>query len=122
MNVHTIYNRENVILNQYTQTLANIYSAHKTQNKWIMMIDAEDNALKSISANNDLDAKKILKVHSNKVKIEAESIHKALTKGNCSAVVLCKQLFTPNQIAWLREQAQRYNTDFIVLESTATVH
>ncbi len=113
---------KNNVIQQQQKTLANIYSNHKAENKWILMIDPEDTALKSLSQGNDIDTKKILKVHSNKVRIEAKSIHKALRKGNCSAVILCKQLFTQNQIDWLSQQAQLSNTDFIVLDAPLTVH
>jgi len=122
MDMQTTVKTQNVLVNQQTQTLANIYSTHKKQNKWIMMIDAEDNALKSLSQENDINTKKILKVHSNKVKVHAESIEKALKRGNCSAVVLCKQLFAQSQIDKLSKQAAQSNTDFIVLNNLTTVH
>ena len=112
----------NPLISQQMETLANVYSSHKNANKWIMMIDPEDGALKSLTNNNDLDTRKILRVHSERVKVGAESIQAALKKGTCSAVVLCKKLFAQQQIDALSQLAKQSNTDFIVLNDQVTVH
>ena len=50
----------NINKSEIGQVYADVCKAHQLNNKWIMMIDPEDEALNSICFESELDTKKIL--------------------------------------------------------------
>lgn len=110
------------LLNEYEQ----LCQQHKNKNKWILMIDPEVDSLKQINPN-QIDTSKVLQVNSKKVHVSIENIEKALSSGNCSAVVLCNSLLkqsqlTKPQLAQLCSSAKKGNTQCILLNQSNTLH
>ena len=95
---------------------ADICQQHHLDNKWILMINPEDLSLSQLANTNGIDTSKILKVNTNKSKVALKNIENALSKGNCSAVVLCNASLKHEEIFKLNRSAQQGKTACIVLK------
>lgn len=100
----------------------NICKEHKFDKKWILMINPENDYLASLSQSNEIDTSKILKVNTQKTKINLENIESALRNGNCSAVILCNPSLRSNELAQLNKNAEKGKTACIVLQNSKKLH
>ncbi|WP_440876821.1 hypothetical protein [Thalassotalea sp. PLHSN55] len=98
---------------------ANICHQYHQERKWILMINPEEDSLEPLSDNEQIDARKVLRVNSNKDKLCIAPIKMALQKGNCSAVIVSNSDFTQQQISELIKSAQRGKTQCIVINKKA---
>ncbi len=105
-------------LEQYT----NICQQHEINKKWILMINPEDQSLEQLSKIHHIDTSKILKVNTNKAKMNLQNLASALCKGNCSAVILCNPSLQSDELAQLNQCAAVGNTAFIVLTNHQQLH
>jgi len=99
---------------------ADICQQHHLNNKWILMINPEDLSLSQLAETSEIDTSKILKVNTNKSKVALKNIEKALSKGNCSAVILCNASLRKEEIFKLNRCAQEGKTACIVLKQNET--
>ena len=79
------------------------------------MINPEDNSLNQLAAANKINTNRILKVNTNKSKVDIKNIESALAKGNCSAVILCNASLKHEEMFKLNRCAQQGKTACIVL-------
>ena len=108
-------------VSQLSSEYQHLCQKHDCSKKWILMIDAERQSLKNVN-HAQFDQSKVLLVNSNKVKIDLAAIEKALSSGNCSAVILCDSIFEEKQIAQLRESARKGKTKCILLNRSNALH
>jgi len=103
-------------INNATLPLAyqQICQKHNQQDKWILMVNPEPKSLKQLNHDNNV-ANHVLRVFSNKVKVDIDNIKKALHSGNCSAVILCDAIFSQEEIDQLLASAQQGKTKCILL-------
>lgn len=102
---------------ELTQVYSKIYQQYHVTNKWILMINPENNSLESIDNLSEKSFPKILKVNSNKVNVKLENIETALRKGNCSAVIINNVLFNETELSKLYISAREGNTQCIILNN-----
>lgn len=104
------------------QQYADICQQHNISNKWILMINPENNSLEQLTSKYQINTSKILRVDTNKVKISINNIQTALSKGNCSAVILCNASLKQYELSQLTECAKQGKTQCIILKKNITVH
>lgn len=97
----------------------NICQNHYTDNKWILMINPENDSLDQLSNMGKINPEKILKVNANKVNVNLEHIKKTLLKGTCSAMILSNAQFDATEMAELSRCATLGKTQCILLQQTA---
>ena len=107
---------------QLSNQYEDICKKHEINNKWILMINPEDRSLAMLSKSNNVDISKILKVNTNKTKIDIKNIEFALGKGNCAAVILCNPSLRDDEIAQLNQYAEKGQTACIVLKNNQQLH
>ena len=112
----------NVNNDELSAHYTNICQQHKREKKWILMINPENKSLEQLANNGNIDPTKILKINDKKVNVNLENIATALSKGNCSAVVLRNTCFKQEQLSALMNCAKKGNTQCIVLNSFETLH
>lgn len=105
-----------------TEQYADICQKHELSRKWIMMINPEDQSLVKLSESETIDTSKILKVNTNKTPVNLGDIESALSKGNCSAVVLCNPQLKNEELCQLKQSATIGRTTCIVLNNHQLVH
>lgn len=101
---------------------ADICRQFSLENKWILMINPDEQPLELLSKNSDINTSRVLKVHANKVKVVLKNIEKALTKGNCAVVVLCNPILNDDEIAQLNRYVNLGKTSCIVIRNNRQVH
>jgi cell division inhibitor SulA len=103
---------------QISDELASIY--HKTcdDNRWILMIDPEEQQINELVHKHNLTSHKLLRVSSQGKKLTLDKIEKALAKGHCAAIVLCNSEVTPESISSLMACAQHGKTRCIILNKS----
>ena len=116
----TVIDIDNELAKQ--QEYTEICRRYSVNNKWILMINSEEQALHQLSKNVQVTTSNILKVHANKVKVVLKNIETALAKGNCSVVVLCNPLLNYEEILQLKKCAQLGNTPCIVIRNNRKLH
>ena len=107
---------------QLSNQYEDICKKHEINKKWILMINPEDQSLAMLSKSNKVDISKILKVNTNKTKINIKNIELALGKGNCAAVILCNPSLRDDEIAQLNQYAEKGQTACIVLNNNQLLH
>jgi len=107
---------------QLSNQYEGICKEHEINNKWILMINPEDQSLAVLSKSNNVDTSKILKVNTNKTKIDIKNIEFALGNGNCAAVILCNPSLKDDELAQLNHYAEKGQTACIVLKSNQHLH
>lgn len=112
LNVKCVNNKKDL-----TKQYSDIYQQYHVRNKWILMINPENDSLESIENLSKKSFPKILKVNSNKVNVRLENIETALRKGNCSAVILNNALFSEEELSQLYLSAKLGNTQCIILNN-----
>ena len=105
-----------------TKEYLNICKEFHNNNKWILMVNPENDCLDELSTKSDNNSLKVLRVHSNKVNVSVNNIETALRKGNCSVVVLCNAFFTESELTSLSASAKKGNTQCIILKNKLTFH
>ncbi|WP_077341668.1 SulA-like leucine-rich domain-containing protein [Pseudocolwellia agarivorans] len=105
-----------------TQQYSEIYQQYHVNNKWILMINPENNSLGGMENISKKAFSKILQVNSNKVTVKVENIETALRKGNCSAVILNNASFTEEELSQLYLSAKEGNTQCIILNNKKLMH
>ena len=107
---------------QLSNQYEDICQKHKLNKKWILMINPENQSLDVLANSNKVDTSKILKVNTNKTKIEMKNIESALCHGNCSAVILCNPSLKSEELEYLNQYAEKGKTACIVLKNTQLLH
>jgi cell division inhibitor SulA len=107
---------------QLSDQYEDICKKHEINKKWILMINPENQSLAMLSKSNKVDISKILKVNTNKTKIDIKNIEFALGNGNCAAVILCNPSLKDDELAQLNQYAEKGQTDCIVLKSNQQLH
>ena len=105
-----------------TNEVANLCITHQNNRKWILVIDGEEQAISALNSQQEIDTSKILHINNRKVNVNANNIETALSKGNCSAVVLGKNNLQADQITYLNACAKQSNTTFVVLGKVSGLH
>ncbi|GAA5137190.1 hypothetical protein GCM10025767_17540 [Thalassotalea piscium] len=105
-----------------SQQYAEICRQYSIENKWILMINPDEEPLEQLTNYNEIDTSKILKVHANKHNLVLANIEKALCKGNCSAIVICNPLLSNEEITQLSKWAEFGKTSCIVIRNNRQVH
>lgn len=100
---------------QYTE----IFEKHDLDNKWILMINSEDDSLQKLSTQGKIDPRKILKVNIHQRNISLKTIQHTLQKGHCSAVILCNATLDKSQLSQLTHFAEKGQTKCIILKKQA---
>ena len=101
---------------------ADICQQHHLNNKWILMINPENDSLEQLSQQSEVDTSKILKVTTNTSKTVLKNIASALSKGNCSAVILSNPSLAHDEMSQLNRCAKLGKTACIVLENSNQLH
>jgi len=107
---------------QLSQLYNKVCQQHKHEKKWILVINPEDETLEKLSLSRDIDTSKILRVNINKHSLNLTGINKALSKGNCSAVILSDAALKQDDISQLTQSAWQGKTHCIMLNSAITMH
>lgn len=105
-----------------TEQYANICQQHEINKKWILMINPEDQTLEKLTKTNKVDCSKILKVNTNKTRVNLKNIESALCKGNCSAVILCNPSLKNDELEQLNRCAIQGRTACVVLTDKQQLH
>lgn len=108
--------------NAFTEQYLKICSQHQIKNKWILIVNPENNSLDNMQNLPEESFSCILRVHSNKVNVKIENIETALRKGNCSAVILNNTSFDESELAQLYASARLGHTQCIILNNKVSVH
>jgi len=114
--------REQITDFELSQQYVDICQQHSLENKWILMINPQNDSLDQLNNSNDIDTSKVLRVNTNKVKINIKNVETALSKGNCAAVVLCNACLNESELIELITYAQQGKTQCIVLNNNKTIH
>jgi len=93
---------------------------HHDDNKWILMINPENDSLEQLSMMGKINPEKILKVNVNKVNINLEHIKNTLLKGNCSAIILSNAHYSQAELDEISRCAAIGKTQCILLQKSAT--
>jgi len=93
---------------------------HHNDNKWILMINPENDSLDQLSNMGKINPEKILKVNANKVNISLEHIKNTLLKGNCSAMILSNAHYNKAQLQEISRCAAQGKTQCIILQKSHT--
>ncbi|WDE09716.1 SulA-like leucine-rich domain-containing protein [Thalassomonas haliotis] len=117
LNIKNIENQQ-----QCSKQYSDICQQHYQQKKWILVINPEKNALEGLCDSSCLDTSKILQVNTNKVKVNLENIEKALSKGNCAAVILSNASLAQAELSHLADCAREGKTPCFILKNTTTLH
>lgn len=104
------------------QLYNNICQKYQTRNKWILMINPEDESLEQLASQNKYDVSRILRVNIKTKNIDINCIEKALSKGNCSAIIVSNSQLKQHQLKQLSKSAKKGKTQCIVLENNLTIH
>lgn len=105
-----------------TKEVGSLCHQHKNNKKWILLINNEDSTISTLQQQRTIDTSKVLHINNTKVKINAHNIETALTKGNCSAVVLADNTFQKEQINHLHHCAKLSNTELVLLDNVSGFH
>ncbi|MDO6446089.1 hypothetical protein Q4493_09915 [Colwellia sp. 1_MG-2023] len=107
---------------QLSDQYEDICKKHEINKKWILMINPENQSLATLSKSQNIDISKILKVNTNKTKIDMKNIEFALGNGNCAAVILCNPSLKDEELAQLHYFAEKGQTACIVLKNQQQLH
>lgn len=106
----------------FTKALANICLSFQQKKKWILVINSATQSIKELANHINIDSSKILNIDVNKIKVEFNNIELAVSKGNCSAIVLCEKSFSHQQIAQLKAKAENTKTSLVILQQQNQLH
>lgn len=106
----------------FTSKVGELCTEHKNNKKWILIINSEESAISTLQHQQTVDTSKILHINNRKVKVNAKNIETALTKGNCSAIILGENNFHTEQLNYLHHCAKRSNTTLVLLDKVSGLH
>ena len=106
----------------YTNELSSICQQYQNENRWILMIDPDEQPLSELSHNENIDDSKLLRVDTQGKAISIEKIQKTLAQGNCAALVLCRHQISKEHLATLQSYARQGKTQCIILNTPAQLH
>ena len=93
---------------------------YHVDNKWILMINPENESLDYLSNTGRINPARILKVNASKVNVNLEQIKNTLLKGTCSAIILSNAQFSHAEIAEISRCAAQGRTQCIVLQKVVS--
>ncbi len=96
-----------------------ICQSHHDDNKWILMINPENDSLEQLSNLGKIKPEKILKVNANKVNVSLEHIKNTLLKGTCSAMILSDAHFSQAELKQIAQCATVGKTQCILLQKSS---
>jgi len=102
---------------ELNQQYVDICQKHGLENKWVLVITPKSNSLDQLINSRHIDSSKVLRVNTNKVKINIKNVETALSKGNCAAVVLCNVSLKESELKKLTAYAELGKTKCIVLNN-----
>ena len=105
-----------------TKEISELCTKHKHNKKWILLINNEESAISTLQQQRTIDTSKVLHINNTKVKVNAHNIETALSKGNCSAVVLTDNNLRAEQLSHLHHCAKLSNTAFVLLDNVSGFH
>lgn len=105
-----------------TTEYRNICNKFRSDNKWVLMVNPENDSLDQLASSRATNGDKVLRVYSNKVNVNIENIETALSKGNCSVIVLCNASFNEAELTRLNNYAKQGKTQCIILKSKTVIH
>ncbi|XQW86606.1 hypothetical protein ACOYR1_07750 [Thalassotalea piscium] len=105
-----------------SQHYGEICRQYNTNHKWILMINPDEQPLAQLSKQGEINTANVLKVNANKVNVVISNIEHALSKGNCSVIVLCNPLLSSQEIEKLSICARLGKTKCIVIRNNRSVH
>lgn len=91
---------------------------HHDDNKWILMINPENDSLEQLSNMGKINPAKILKVNANKVNVSLEHIKNTLLKGTCSAMILSDTNYNQAELKEISRCAAQGKTQCILMQKT----
>jgi len=102
---------------------AHICQQFKQEKKWVLFINPEESSIEQLSKTHGVDVSKILLVNykdneKSHTKIALEHIKSALSKGNCSAVILSNADFNNEEITQLESSACQGRTQCVLLKKS----
>lgn len=101
------------------KSYAKICQQHSVDNKWVLLVNPNEEGIEQLSHAEEIDVNKVLRVNANDINVSAKSLEKTLLKGNCAAVVVSNTRFTDSQLRRLEKSAQRGRTQFVVMNKSA---
>ena len=107
---------------QLSQLYNNICQKHQNKNKWILMINPENESLEQLANQNGINVSNILRLDTKGTCLNLNRIEDALSKWNCSAIVLSNMNLKQEQISQLNTCAEQGGTKCIVLKNAVTLH
>ena len=107
---------------QLSELYQDVCQKHQHTKKWILMINPEDESLLQLSTQSKIDVSRILRVNTKNTLITINAIEKALSKGNCSAIILSQNDIKSHELVQLSNCAKQGQTQCIVLEKSITLH
>ena len=117
------FNMKNIVSNdQIDKLYNNVCQEHQHKNKWILMINPEEETLENLAKIKNIDTTKILRVNIKESMFNLKNIKNTLTQGNCSAVILSHTHLALDEISELSNCAKQGETLCIVLNNSATLH
>ena len=105
---------------ELSEKYQSICQHHGNENKWILMINPENEPLDQLSNLGKINPAQILKVNANKVNVNLEHIKNTLLKGNCSAMILSNAQFSEAEISEISNCAALGKTHCIMLQKTVS--
>lgn len=102
-----------------TDKYQDICQNYRDENKWILMINPENDSLEQLSNMGKINPEKILKVNSNKVNVSLENIKNTLLKGTCSALILSDGKYNQAELKEIAQCATIGKTHCILLQSSS---
>lgn len=96
-----------------------ICSQHTLSKKWVLLINPEESSLSELCEREGIDVSKILTVIPKRQDIKLQSIKAALSKGNCSAIVIYNACFSAEELEELQAYAQIGQTSCVVINKTS---
>jgi len=107
--------------NQY----AHICQQHRQEKKWVLFINPEESSIEQLAHIHDIDASKILMVNyknsvKGNIKVELAHVKSALSKGNCSAIIVSNSSFAAQEITQLENSAKKGETRCFLLKNTTS--
>jgi len=107
---------------QYISEIAAICQQFETDKRWILMLNPNEKSLEQLACYQHINTTRILKVNGSKHRISRLAIEKALSIGNCAAIVIYAEDMSSDDLADLQYHASKSSTQCIILEHRRNLH
>lgn len=114
--------RSTLTADEITQEYKSICKEFHNDDKWVLIVNPENDSLDQLAITPNVNQTKILQVHSHKVNVSIKNIQTALNKGNCSVVVLNNVSLCESDLVKLKASAQKGHTKCIILNNKSSLH